>query len=409
ARGGGVRGHRGDRGGGSGPHRHRDTDDDRRPSQRASADRVGELRRAHPRAVDGRGDRRAGAPPDRGAHRPAALLAGVRPADAQPRRALSGAGHHRDAGGAAARRARCDPRPGGCQPGEPDLHRLPGGLCRARAAAGCRRPRGADPRGGEHRRLRRPGRRAGPPGPRHDPAPGGRGGAGGGGTDGGPAGRGAARGRGRRAIGRHRPAPYGHPRPRGPRPHVGPGPATGLRTASPTPGNRPPGTASRSRSGYPARSASSQVRRAFPYVTRAADRTTVDLMKMSNDLEKKFQAQITLEFAASITYRPLAIEAAAQDLPGIAEWLRHQADEQTVHANKGIPHVSDRGNHAAIGAIEAPGVAPGLSVLGIFEAALAHEEKVSESIRELYRSADKEGDYDSRPLLNWFVDEQIEE
>ena len=26
-------------------------------------------------------------------------------------------------------------------------------------------------------------------------------------------------------------------------------------------------------------------------------------MKMSNDLEKKFQDQITLEFAASITYR----------------------------------------------------------------------------------------------------------
>jgi ferritin len=48
-------------------------------------------------------------------------------------------------------------------------------------------------------------------------------------------------------------------------------------------------------------------------------------------------------------------------------------------------------------------------VLEIFEASLAHEEKVSESIRELYRSADKEGDYDARPLLNWFVDEQVEE
>ena len=132
-------------------------------------------------------------------------------------------------------------------------------------------------------------------------------------------------------------------------------------------------------------------------------------MKMSNDLEKKFQDQITLEFAASVTYRQLAIEADEQDLPGIAAWLRHQADEEIVHANKFIQHVSDRGNHAAIGTIPAPGVKPGLSVLEIFEAALAHEEKVSEAIRELYRSADKEGDYDSRPLLNWFVDEQIEE
>ncbi|MFC7376653.1 ferritin [Brachybacterium sp. GCM10030268] len=132
-------------------------------------------------------------------------------------------------------------------------------------------------------------------------------------------------------------------------------------------------------------------------------------MKLSDDLEKKFQEQITLEFAASITYRQLAIEADEQDLSGIAAWLRHQADEEIVHANKFIQHVSDRDNHAAIGTIHAPEVRPGLSVLEIFEAALAHEQKVSASIRELYRSADKEGDYDSRPLLNWFVDEQIEE
>lgn len=49
------------------------------------------------------------------------------------------------------------------------------------------------------------------------------------------------------------------------------------------------------------------------------------------------------------------------------------------------------------------------TVLDAFEAAYAHEKKVSESIRELYRSADSEGDLDSRPLLNWFLTEQIEE
>ena len=64
---------------------------------------------------------------------------------------------------------------------------------------------------------------------------------------------------------------------------------------------------------------------------------------------------------------------------------------------------------SAIGTIVEPGVKPGLSVLEIFEAALAHGEKVSESIRELYCSADKEGDYDARPLLNWYIDEQLEE
>ena len=51
----------------------------------------------------------------------------------------------------------------------------------------------------------------------------------------------------------------------------------------------------------------------------------------------------------------------------------------------------------------------GEDVLDAFEAALAHEQKVSASIRDLYRLAESEGDLDSRPLLNWFLDEQVEE
>ena len=129
---------------------------------------------------------------------------------------------------------------------------------------------------------------------------------------------------------------------------------------------------------------------------------------MGADLEKAFNEQITLEFSASLVYRQLAIELDEMDLPGMASWLRHQADEEIVHANKFIDHVSDRGNKAVIGAIAAPQVHVG-SVLDAFEAAYAHEQKVSESIRTLYRTAEREGDLDSRPLLNWFIEEQIEE
>ncbi|KRF37937.1 ferritin [Nocardioides sp. Soil805] len=131
-------------------------------------------------------------------------------------------------------------------------------------------------------------------------------------------------------------------------------------------------------------------------------------MKLSDTLESAFNAQITLEFQASLVYRQLAIELELRDLPGMSAWLRHQADEEIVHANKFIDHVADRDNHPAIGAISAPDVAVD-SVLDAFQAALAHEQKVSESIRNLYRTAEAEGDLDSRPLLNWFLEEQIEE
>lgn len=132
-------------------------------------------------------------------------------------------------------------------------------------------------------------------------------------------------------------------------------------------------------------------------------------MKMSNDLEKKFQDQITLEFAASITYRQLAIEADEQDLPGIAAWLRHQADEEIVHANKFIDHVDARDGHVQIGSLNAPAQFAAPSALDLFEAAFKHEQKVSEAIQNLYRAAEEAGDFDSRPILNWFTSEQIEE
>ena len=132
-------------------------------------------------------------------------------------------------------------------------------------------------------------------------------------------------------------------------------------------------------------------------------------MKLSDALAQKFNDQITLEFEASMTYRQLAIEADNLDLPGMALWLRHQADEEIVHANKFIDHVTDRDTHAKIGAIAAPKVKGAMTAKKIFEAALKHEEKVSEAIRELYRAADADGDLDSRPLLTWFISEQIEE
>lgn len=131
-------------------------------------------------------------------------------------------------------------------------------------------------------------------------------------------------------------------------------------------------------------------------------------MKLTPELETLFNDQITLEFKASVVYRQLAIEMEIRDLPGMAAWLRHQADEEVVHANKFIDHVADRGNHPQIGSIELSKVEVD-SVLDTFQAAYAHEQLVSESIRSLYRACEAAGDLDSRPLLNWFIQEQIEE
>lgn len=131
-------------------------------------------------------------------------------------------------------------------------------------------------------------------------------------------------------------------------------------------------------------------------------------MKLTGALEKAFNDQVTLELEASMVYRQLAIEMDIHNLPGIAGWFRAQSQEEIVHAEKFIAHMTDRDASPAIGAIKAPGVKVD-TVREAFEASLAHEVKVSESIRSLYRLAQQEGDIDAMPLLNWFVEEQLEE
>ena len=131
-------------------------------------------------------------------------------------------------------------------------------------------------------------------------------------------------------------------------------------------------------------------------------------MKLSDTFLHALSDQITLELESSIVYLQLAIGLEDRDLPGMASWMRLQSAEERDHAAKFIAHVTDRGGRAQIGAIAAPAdVTEG--VVAAFETSLTHEQAVSESIRDLYRLAQSEGDIDSIPLLNWFVEEQIEE
>ncbi|MDO5735013.1 MAG: ferritin [Propionibacteriaceae bacterium] len=131
-------------------------------------------------------------------------------------------------------------------------------------------------------------------------------------------------------------------------------------------------------------------------------------MKLTDELEQAFNNQVTMEFGAAIVYRQLAIDMDAIDLPGIAGWFRAQAEEEQDHAEKFVVHMLEREATPLIQPIT-PFGRHAATVLEAFEASLAHEKKVSESIREIYRLAQRTGDIDSFPLLNWFIEEQLEE
>lgn len=131
-------------------------------------------------------------------------------------------------------------------------------------------------------------------------------------------------------------------------------------------------------------------------------------MDIPNELVERYNDQITLELTAETVYRQLAIELDVLDLPGMASWMRIQADEEVTHANRFISHVLDRNGHPKIGTVRVEGVEVN-SPVDAFKLALGHEQKVSASIRALYRVARDVDDIDSMPLLHAFLEEQIEE
>lgn len=134
----------------------------------------------------------------------------------------------------------------------------------------------------------------------------------------------------------------------------------------------------------------------------------VNDMKMNEDLEHAFSKQITLEFESAMLYRQLAIEFELRDLPGFSSWMKTHANEELTHADRLIAHLTDRDNHPVIGDIHMPSIKIE-NIAEAFEIALEAEEKVSESIRGLFRLGQETGDIDSRPVIDWFVAEQVEE
>ncbi|APT85360.1 ferritin [Corynebacterium aquilae] len=131
-------------------------------------------------------------------------------------------------------------------------------------------------------------------------------------------------------------------------------------------------------------------------------------MKLSDTLAQAFNKQVTAEYEASLVYRQLSFLLDDLGLVGMRDWMKLQADEELTHAQMFADHMLNRDAVPQIGAIEAPSLTVNNAV-DAFEASLAHEQKISGMIRDLAALTQDERDFDSRPLIDFFLAEQIEE
>lgn len=131
-------------------------------------------------------------------------------------------------------------------------------------------------------------------------------------------------------------------------------------------------------------------------------------MKMPDELASAVNDQITMEMASSVAYLQMSAHFEAENLTGMASWMRMQAEEEKDHAHRFMDFVLDRGNSVKLGAIEAP-ESSFESVEHVFKTALEQEQTVTKAIHDIYRLASDKGDLASFPFLQEFIEEQNEE
>ncbi len=128
----------------------------------------------------------------------------------------------------------------------------------------------------------------------------------------------------------------------------------------------------------------------------------------SSKLQDALNKQINAELFSSYLYLSMAGWFEAENLKGMAHWIRVQSGEETAHGMRIFDFINDRGGRVGLMAIEAPKT-QWKSPLEAFEDAYKHEQKITGMIGDLMNLAGTEKDGAAHDFLEWFVREQVEE
>jgi len=125
-------------------------------------------------------------------------------------------------------------------------------------------------------------------------------------------------------------------------------------------------------------------------------------------MAKALNEQVRWELFSSYLYLSMSAYFSAAKLPGFAHWMRVQAQEELMHGMKIYDFVIERGGRAELLAIDKPRFEWG-SPLEVAKAVYDHEKKVTGLINGLVDLATEEKDHATLNMLQWFVEEQVEE
>ena len=129
---------------------------------------------------------------------------------------------------------------------------------------------------------------------------------------------------------------------------------------------------------------------------------------ISTKMQDAINDQINYEIYSAYIYLSMSAYYQSINLPGFANWMHIQAQEEMFHAMKFYGFINERGGRVKLTTIAGPET-EWENPLAPFKDALEHEEKVTTRINNLVNMAIEERDHASNIFLQWFITEQVEE
>jgi ferritin len=129
---------------------------------------------------------------------------------------------------------------------------------------------------------------------------------------------------------------------------------------------------------------------------------------ITKTVQNAINEQINKELYSSYLYLSMAAYFEDKNLPGFANWMYVQAEEERGHGMKLFEHLLERSGKVELKPIAGPQTTWNTS-LEVFKHVQEHEAAVTASINTLYELALKEKDYPFQVVLQWFITEQVEE
>lgn len=131
-------------------------------------------------------------------------------------------------------------------------------------------------------------------------------------------------------------------------------------------------------------------------------------LTLSKKVVAALNQQVNNEFAAAYKYLALAALFEDMNLPGFANWMYVQREEENAHAMRLFNFLQEHGAKIQLHNIELPHM-HFENVVDVLEFVLDHEHKITQQVFKLYELAMEEKAYTVKIEMEWFISEQAEE